>query len=529
MTDISCEYSCETAAQTLEWIHAIIRFIEPYSSLMEAHVVNFFKDRLWEAVDKEWMDCLSQESVENLLLIPCGVIQDHWPASLKRFLITLKSLSYRRNQVDLQTKFPGLRVDSLNGVLIQGMNLKKQHEVEILSAIVSFITKSVGAQVIIDVGAGQGYLSQVLSFQYHHSVVSVDASSHHGRITDARSERIRKHYAAQIRKSGSGHMNLKIPKTVTCEVSSINVLKLICRMPLFKVEEDKLQRHEIDVRKPDFVSAAVDESSFVLAGLHACGDLSVTMIKTFVELDNIKAVVSIGCCYNLLSEDKSMDASSQSGFPMSSGIRSAGLSLGKCSRDLACQSAERWRNLKEDSGLHNFDLHAFRAAFQMVLHSHYPEVLVTCPSIGRQGKAMRRQQQRRILHSSFNKNSGDGIGSKLDKFGSCDKSSTCESATCEAKFRHFENFTLSGLQHLHLQLLQDTDIYEIWKENEPFMEFIGPYWSLRAAMGSLLETLILLDRLLFLQEQGIALKTFMLPLFDPSLSPRNLAIIAMKN
>ncbi|KAK4774258.1 hypothetical protein SAY87_029277 [Trapa incisa] len=74
MADISCEYSCETAAQALEWIHAIIRFIEPYSLLMEAHVVNFFRDRLWEAVDKEWMDCLSQESVENLILIPCGMI-----------------------------------------------------------------------------------------------------------------------------------------------------------------------------------------------------------------------------------------------------------------------------------------------------------------------------------------------------------------------------------------------------------------------------------------------------------------------
>lgn len=62
-------------------------------------------------------------------------------------------------------------------------------------------------------------------------------------------------------------------------------------------------------------------------------------VRTFVELDNVKAVVSIGCCYNLLSEDKSMDASSQSGFPVSSGIKSAGLSLGKYSRDLACQVA----------------------------------------------------------------------------------------------------------------------------------------------------------------------------------------------
>lgn len=48
----------------------------------------------------------------------------------------------------------------------------------------------------------QGYLAQVLSFQYKHSVVAIDSSSHHGKVTDARAARIRKHFAAQMRKSG---------------------------------------------------------------------------------------------------------------------------------------------------------------------------------------------------------------------------------------------------------------------------------------------------------------------------------------
>lgn len=60
------------------------------------------------------------------------------------------------------------------------------------------------------------------------------------------------------------------------------------------------------------------------------------------------------------------------------------------------------------------------------------------------------------------------------------------------------------------------------------MELIGPYWSLRAALGPLLETLLLLDRLLFLQEQGSSLESIMLPIFDPALSPRNVAIIAKR-
>lgn len=60
------------------------------------------------------------------------------------------------------------------------------------------------------------------------------------------------------------------------------------------------------------------------------------------------------------------------------------------------------------------------------------------------------------------------------------------------------------------------------------MGLIGPYWSLRAALGPLLETLLLLDRLLFLQEQGSSLEAIMLPIFDPALSPRNVAIIAKR-
>lgn len=35
----------------------------------------YMQDRLWEAVDKEWMDCLRKESVGNLLQIPSGVVQ----------------------------------------------------------------------------------------------------------------------------------------------------------------------------------------------------------------------------------------------------------------------------------------------------------------------------------------------------------------------------------------------------------------------------------------------------------------------
>lgn len=47
----------------------------------------------------------------------------------------------------------------------------------------------------------QGYLAQVLSFEYELSVIAIDASSHHGNIANRRAAQIKKHYDARCRKS----------------------------------------------------------------------------------------------------------------------------------------------------------------------------------------------------------------------------------------------------------------------------------------------------------------------------------------
>ncbi|KAK8568781.1 hypothetical protein V6N12_007321 [Hibiscus sabdariffa] len=326
-----------------------------------------------------------------------------------------------------------------------------------------------------------------------------------------------------------------------------------------------LSPHKGDVEQPKPIEQDLElgsagyGSSLVLAGLHACGDLSVTMLKTLLECEEVRAVISIGCCYNLLSEEGFENGHIQCGFPMSCGVRSVNFSLGKSSRDLACQSAERWKSLGKDAGVHNFELHAFRAAFQMVLHKYFPEV-GTSPSIGRQGKSLRRKQQRKIIESepcaeestysdlpqracnmdeacsiiqSRESEAADASGVRLETDALLNKmslhtGSRCEGTVCADKYSLFEKFCESGLYRLGLKPSNDINFHDIWKEVEPYVKLIGVYWSLRAAFGPLLETLILLDRLLFLQEQGGELEAVMLPIFDPAISPRNVAVIAKK-
>ncbi|KAF0899157.1 hypothetical protein E2562_013378 [Oryza meyeriana var. granulata] len=80
--------------------------------------------------------------------------------------------------------------------------------------MVHAITKSCGAKTVIDVGSGQGYLAQALSFEYELPVVAIDASSHHASVTNTRAERIKKHYAAKC----AGKQRLRAPRTVTCGI-----------------------------------------------------------------------------------------------------------------------------------------------------------------------------------------------------------------------------------------------------------------------------------------------------------------------
>ncbi|KVH99237.1 methyltransferase-like protein 25 [Cynara cardunculus var. scolymus] len=506
-----CNYSCATATETLEWIHAIIDFIHPYTFFWESHVVNFFTDRLWEAVDKEWIDCLRNEPVDHLIQIPSGFFKDHWPSSLKKFITTTSSLAFPREQADLEKLLPNMQVALLNNVITQGMNQKKRHEIEALAAVVSSVARDVETNTVVDVGAGQGYLAQVLSFEYQLSVIAIDASSHHGRITHARAERIKKHYDSRMRKSSLGGKDSSstMPKTVTCSVLSSDMLKTLLNS---KDAEPSLiqQGTSIDKRCQSQSSPTNDSCSLLLTGLHACGDLSVTLLRTFLESEQVKAVVSIGCCYNLLSENEGGEDDAVCGFPISRGVKSTGIHLSRSSRDLACQSADRWRGLEKVGGIHNFELHAFRAAFQMVLWRYFPETLSKSPRTGRQGKALRRKQQRAMTtHPVL----------PVESLAGGDDGDRCSL---------FEKFCKSGLHRLNVKEWENVDFNGIWKEAEPFTEVIGAYWSLRAALGPVLETLILLDRLLLLQEEGVEGAT-MVPIFDPTISPRNMALIAKKS
>jgi hypothetical protein len=65
--------------------------------------------------------------------------------------------------------------------------------------------------------------------------------------------------------------------------------------------------------------------------------------------------------------------------------------------------------------------------------------------------------------------------------------------------------------------------------SEPVAPLVAPFCALRAVLAAPLESLISLDRLLYLREQvGETGCAASLPVFDPAISPRNICLVATK-
>ncbi|XP_024520353.1 protein RRNAD1 [Selaginella moellendorffii] len=113
--------------------------------------------------------------MEDLLLLPSHISKDCWPKTLQDFLADVRSLSLSRELMETSKLLSG---GSLPSVITQGVNAKKLHEIERLSSLIVNISRVVNATEIVDVGADQGYLAQVLAFHHKLPVVAVDCSVH---------------------------------------------------------------------------------------------------------------------------------------------------------------------------------------------------------------------------------------------------------------------------------------------------------------------------------------------------------------
>lgn len=150
------------------------------------------------------------------------------------------------------------------------------------------------------------------------------------------------------------------------------------------------------------------DESLVVTGLHACGDLSATLLRHFVECPHMRGITSVACCYMKIttrecpsppglvvappapSPPETLDTprlvaiddghnnfgccSGEFGYPMSAWVEGLpGHGLSYKAREGACHAIEDYmQRLREESAL--LRTHCYRATLETLITEAKPEM-----------------------------------------------------------------------------------------------------------------------------------------------------------
>lgn len=102
----------------------------------------------------------------------------------------------------------------------------------------------------------------------------------------------------------------------------------------------------------------------LLTGLHACGDLSVALLRHFSCCPEVVALASVGCCYMKLSDP--------GGYPLSQWVAGLpGYELPYRLREGACHALEEYAERLQKAGP-GLRTHCYRAALETVIRCAQP-------------------------------------------------------------------------------------------------------------------------------------------------------------
>ncbi|KAJ3352796.1 hypothetical protein HDU91_005967, partial [Kappamyces sp. JEL0680] len=368
-----------------------------------------------------------------------------------------------------------------------------------------------------------GYLSTVLAYQYGYHVVGIDADPRQTSRAEQRGRRIANllQYHNQIRDGGLGRLEY-----ITSQISIQHGMNHLFELVFSSFPE-------------------LREGKWLVCGLHCCGDLSPTMIRAFCDYDrdNVKALVSLGCCYHVLTEktlikryrDKIVDkfglyaalaedkpdalptdafrsavlerdgqpgASDgtslglEFGYPMSTVLRD--FPMGFNNRVAACQALKRWGTDKTD-----LSDSLKRLYYRSVLQKLMQDCGIIPPTCTQEEALATQDWGERCIKKLGAKDCANPVSytrAALKRLG------------CEQDQR---------VSHLTDATIQATFEWYSYARSQ-----VATVWTLRCLLSDALESLLLVDRCLAVQEAGFSVE--LLPICEVADSPRNMALICTK-
>ncbi|EDV98211.1 methyltransferase-like protein 25 [Drosophila grimshawi] len=485
-------------------IDRLLEYLDPHWKFVNCHMVNYLTDNHWlqfvpDAVRAELRSDIDINLAIEKLFWHTECDSQQFPA-LSKFLAAaerqrLKCCSELLTTVEQVEELLAASTDTQQLSIREFMSAKKCHEVELTAALVNKLVQSSSAAAncyIVDAGDGKGYLSSRLALQFGHRVLGIDANISNTENALTRNRKLQRAWNGLTERADLESQGIKPARRGKKQKSEVDKSIITPPPDNYKTTSrfitTELKLTALIEEHFEQAQAARNSPQICLTGLHTCGNLAATCLQVFHAQQECRILCNVGCCYHLLRERYSqheffgnkalMEQQTDYGFPLSNYLQSRQLRLGRNARMLAAQSMERTIAAKE---LPNITLY-YRSLLELLVCRHAPH-LKNELQVGKVRK--------------FN-----GFVEYVQKCA--DKISAP---------------WLAAVDEEELQLLEQQ--YELDRH------YLSLFYLLRMSFGPVLEKLILLDRLLYLKELGYR-HSHLVDLFDPVISPRHYAIVAIK-
>ncbi|XP_055889750.1 probable methyltransferase-like protein 25 isoform X1 [Biomphalaria glabrata] len=486
-------------------IQKVWTFLEQYVPFCNTHGAEFLSHDHWEKylppeAQKELL-CMSDEDLVKLPL--CfneteTATDSQWLYSYIKqaymcHLENLNVLSTLSEAVSENSGFEKSRTEA--------MSIKKGHEVSIMSQAVSAVFNSTAADMVVDVGSGKGYLGAELSRTFNIPVLGLDSQETNTHGAKRRELILNKRFKKKKQQIETNNTKTEVSVASkqscldTCitdqnleqRLQSVNNLDDVpvkyVPMTVF-VQPDMGLRNIIQHIGPQLCSTCdnIDRLHFVLTGLHTCGSLAVTLMNLFLQDPGAVALVSVGCCYQQMEEAHYTDGdpTDSKHFPLSILGKKMKMYLGRNARNLASQSLHRIQASKQLQGKDFY----WRALLDVII-----------------------------------RNLGLSVPEKIKGIRGLNKKSPT-----------FKDYAMRALSILGIspELVPDDNLHLTETLHQDNEKKLAALFQVKLVLAPVIETLILLDRLMFLLEQDTVESTHLVRLFDPLTSPRCYCLLSVK-
>jgi Methyltransferase domain len=539
------------------------------------HILDFLTsepDFYKKLLPQDWRDFFEQIEIWDVLrfVLKSRELLVAAPPSLAEYLSTIRRLCLLRGLSAGDDDPPPMPRH-----IAVGMKPKKIHEVSHFASYVDRLAAKVATKIgepvtLVDFGSGQNYLGRTLACPpYNKDVIAIERKHHNvqgARGMDVHAKLAKKKKIMRNKKEYKKKLatfeGLPTPPPEELEATTAEVPDhVLKRLTLEQIEEPGLDQgsmtyieHDIKdgnlepilrpalpkknvVAMSSVQKAPSSDRKLMTISLHSCGNLSHHAIRSLALTPSVSAITIIGCCYNLLTErlgpvsyklpslrpnhprlTATSSAYDPHGFPMSKYLEDfplpdggKGVRLNITARMMAVQAPYNWG--QEDSEIF-FTRHFYRALLQRILLDRglIKQATLVDDVVGGNSLPGKDEINTPLIVGSLRIACFTSFRTYVR--GALKKLS---SHPTEGEFIRKGTIGLSD------EVIDEYEVkYAYAKKN------LSVIWTLMAFSAGVVESIIAIDRWLYLKEQECMEEAWVEPVFDYALSPRNLCVVGIK-